>query len=383
MSIEKRGGAWRVRWREGGRNRSRTIGRKSDALAFDAEVRRRLRLGELAFEAADETLDEYVKGIWRKAHAAHLAPKTRQTYAWAYDKHIEPRLGAVSLRQMNPEVIARFQADLIAAGVGGEVVRKAMVLLGGILQRAAEARRIAYNPARVVRKAPLPTGEEVRPLAPATVERLRKAVKRRRHATVLSVMAYAGLRPQEVRGLRWAHVGKRTLVVNASKTGQRRTVRLLSPLAADLREWKLASGRPSSDAFVFPRQDGGMWTVEGFNKWRDRVFAKAAKAAKVEGARPYDLRHSFASLLLHEGRSVIYVARQLGHGAELTMKCYGHVIDELEDAPQLPAEDAIRAARAKSVPNQYPSKKAASGAAGKMPVNLKRPEQDSNLRPTP
>jgi hypothetical protein len=25
--------------------------------------------------------------------------------------------------------------------------------------------------------------------------------------------------------------------------------------------------------------------------------------------RPYDLRHSFASLLLHEGRSVIYVAR--------------------------------------------------------------------------
>jgi integrase len=29
----------------------------------------------------------------------------------------------------------------------------------------------------------------------------------------------------------------------------------------------------------------------------------------------YDLRHSFASLLLHEGRSVIYVARQLGHDA--------------------------------------------------------------------
>lgn len=62
-------------------------------------------------------------------------------------------------------------------------------------------------------------------------------------------------------------------------------------------------------------------------------------------ARPYDLRHSFASLLLHEGRSVIYVARQLGRGAELTMGAYGHVIDELEDQPQLPAEDAILQAR--------------------------------------
>jgi len=33
------------------------------------------------------------------------------------------------------------------------------------------------------------------------------------------------------------------------------------------------------------------------------------------------------------------------HGAQLTMGTYGHVIDELEDAPQLPAEDAIRQAR--------------------------------------
>jgi integrase len=65
----------------------------------------------------------------------------------------------------------------------------------------------------------------------------------------------------------------------------------------------------------------------------------------VDYQRPYDLRHSFASLLLHEGRSVIYVARQLGHGAQLTLDDYGYVLDELEDQPQIPAEDAIRAAR--------------------------------------
>jgi hypothetical protein len=50
-------------------------------------------------------------------------------------------------------------------------------------------------------------------------------------------------------------------------------------------------------------------------------------------------------LLLHEGRDVIYVARQLGHGAELTLRTYGHVIEELEDAPQLSAEEAINLAR--------------------------------------
>jgi integrase len=57
------------------------------------------------------------------------------------------------------------------------------------------------------------------------------------------------------------------------------------------------------------------------------------------------LRRSFASLLLHEGRSVIYVARQLGHDGRLTLTRYGHVIDELEDTPRIVAEAAIARAR--------------------------------------
>ena len=48
---------------------------------------------------------------------------------------------------------------------------------------------------------------------------------------------------------------------------------------------------------------------------------------------------------------MIYVARQLGHDARLTLSRYGHVIDELDDQPRIGAEDAIRAAR---VPSQFP-----------------------------
>ena len=56
-----------------------------------------------------------------------------------------------------------------------------------------------------------------------------------------------------------------------------------------------------------------------------------------------------------EGRSVIYVARQMGHGAALTLGTYGHVIDELEGVEGVDAEDAIRAAREAHVPVSYPS----------------------------
>jgi integrase len=61
--------------------------------------------------------------------------------------------------------------------------------------------------------------------------------------------------------------------------------------------------------------------------------------------RPYDLRHSFASLLLAEGRTVHYVAAQLGHSPVLTLNTYGHVMAEYADAGRIDAEAEIAKAR--------------------------------------
>jgi integrase len=204
----------------------------------------------------------------------------------------------------------------------------------------------------------------------------------------VSVLAHAGLRPGELRAVRWRHVGERTLLVDAEKTGTRRSVRLLAPLRADLLDWRAAADGRGGDDLVFPAADGDEWSANAFEKWRRRVFTPALRSIGVERGRPYDLRHSFASLLLHKGRSVIYVARQLGHGAELTMRTYGHVIEELEDRPQLPAEDAIHEARkaptaAEDVPVSYLSPRAGKAVAARTAGNDERPEQDSNLRPTP
>jgi integrase len=204
----------------------------------------------------------------------------------------------------------------------------------------------------MVRKAPRPRRKEVRPLAPATVERMR-AVSSPRDAALISVLAYAGLRPGEALGLQWQDVREKTLLIERSialgeekdsKTAHR-TVRLLAPLASDLRSWRLRSGRPRDTAYVFPAPDGGAWSKSAYQNWRRRTFGRIRANAEALTARPYDLRHSFASLLLHEGRSVIYVARQLGHDARLTLTTYGHVIDELEDQPHISAEDAIAEAR--------------------------------------
>jgi hypothetical protein len=81
---------------------------------------------------------------------------------------------------------------------------------------------------------------------------------------------------------------------------------------------------------------------------------------------------------------VIYVARQLGHGAELTLRTYGHVIEELEDSPHLPAEEAIAIARRTHVnPPRTHGAPAENGGEGANGAVVRRPELDSNQRPTP
>lgn len=369
--------SWRVRWRDGGRDsrmNSRSFGRKADAVAFDDELRRRRRLGELATVVGSrDTLDHYVAETWAKTHAVTLARSTARTYAGLYDLHIAPYLGQLKLAELTPEVIARWQAERVAAGAGRSSIHKTLTLLGGILQRAMESGRISRNPVRLVRKVKRPKKKEVRPLAPATVEALR-ATGSPTDATLISVLAYSGLRPQEALALRWSDIRERTILVERAvslgeeadtKTTAHRTVRLLTPLREDLLAWKLRSGRPRNSAAVFPGPEDRSWSKTSYDNWRGRNFDRALERAGVDHTTPYALRHSFASLLLHEGRSVIYVARQLGHDARVTLSTYGHVIDELEGAPQISAEDAIRAARgtrcAIGVPSEGGSRRDAGG----------------------
>jgi integrase len=166
-----------------------------------------------------------------------------------------------------------------------------------------------------VRKAPLPLADEVRPLAPVAVEAIRAAMLARdtspswRHwdATLISVLAYAGVRPQEARALRWGHVHERTLIANAEKTRSRRSVRLLAPLRADLAEWRMACGRPGDREWVFPGDDGGQWTATAYALWRARRFADALPAARQESDGPL-CTSPFVRFPVPARRTVIYVA---------------------------------------------------------------------------
>jgi integrase len=137
--------------------------------------------------------------------------------------------------------------------------------------------------------------------------------------------------------------------LKGTKTGAERTVRLLSPLSQDLAEWRLAQGCPEPDTIVFPGDSPHGTLTEGqWNRWTQGTFRAAKLAVGLPRARAYDLRHSFVSLLIHEGQSILEVARQAGHSPQTCLRDHGHLFDEFDPAKREPAEAVIGAARASS-----------------------------------
>jgi integrase len=351
---------WRVRWRdERGRGRNKTFDKLGDARAYEAKLRTLKRTGALAdLDAGRETLAEFVEEWWRVYAGPNLARATLRSYARFWNSHALPRLGDVPLRELTPQRVAYFRADLEQAGVGIEAIRKTMTMLQGVLQRAVEWGRVPTNAVKMTRKPPMPLKPVVEAIPPHRIETMRSLLLERgrtRDAALVSILAYAGLRPQEALALEWRHVRERTLLVERALSDgelkvlknrrQPRAVKMLSPLRDDIATWRDAAS-PSPNDPVFAAATGGFWRASDWRNWRKRIYKPVAEAVGIDGARPYDLRHAFASLLIHEGRlSVVEIAAQLGHNPTVCLDTYAHVMAEQDGGDRTSAEEQIAAAR--------------------------------------
>jgi integrase len=83
----------------------------------------------------------------------------------------------------------------------------------------------------------------------------------------------------------------------------------------------LKKGKPMPE-WVFPSLEGTALEERNVR----HVFTRMLEKAELRRIRLHDLRHTFASLLLQHGESVVYVKEQLGHGSiQITVDTYGHL----------------------------------------------------------
>jgi integrase len=367
MSVDKVSGGWKVRYRDhSGKARAETLATKVEASKRDAEIK-------LAKKAHDpipargrgkgrESFKDFALETWWPKHVENrLEKKTQEGYAAQLDKHLIPIIGDDALAFIDVERVLDVRAQLAAQKVKSYTAARALKLLKQILGFAVQTGRIPHNPAAVLaERGQLPSQarvKQIRPLWPVETEAVRKALlasngqNNLRDATLVSVLAYAGLRPSESLGLAWKHIGKDSITVEravkdgqlgATKTGETRIVpHLIRPLMADLAEWKLAAPNTGPNALVFPNGDGTPWTEATYKSWKKRVFRPHAP----EGADLYSFRHGYACLLRREGEDTTEIAERMGNSAAVNEQHYRSIFRSFRNEPPLPLETVVLDAR--------------------------------------
>jgi integrase len=380
--------AYRVRYLNAqGQRKARTFDTPQDAMDFRGRLRLLKRAGDLAaLDLGRDSLEQFSRDYWRLYAEVRLASRTAQTYRSLWNCHVRQRLGGMQLRQITPLVVSVFVSELQDAGASVQTVRACLSLLQSMFSRAVEWDRVRINVVKLVAKPRAPQTRAVKPLLPADVEAIRAhMLANRRHgltdATLVSVLAYAGLRPQEALALEWRHLRENTLVIEQRCVDEKilpgqkttrppRSIPLFSVLRGDLREHQLACRR--SEGLIFQRAGEIPWRTSDWREWRVRVWQPACEAIGLatithttsvlagkhkttrnyRGPVPYHLRHSFASLLIHEGQhSLVQISEWLGHSTLTVLRNYAHVIADVAGRSLLPSEHAIKTARAAPPPH--------------------------------
>ena len=133
--------------------------------------------------------------------------------------------------------------------------------------------------------------------------------------------------------------------IETPKSGKSRRVDM-TPQLADALRMQMAEnnkkgmklGLGGSPEYLFTNEKGGFIDL---NNWRRRVFNKALKEVELRKIRVHDLRHSYATIRISRGDSILDVSNQLGHhSVKLTLDTYSHwlpgknkaEVDALDDA---------------------------------------------------
>lgn len=157
---------------------------------------------------------------------------------------------------------------------------------------------------------------------------------------------WTGLRTSEIIALEWRDIDfdrmtanirrARTQVATKAETTKTRSgtreIKLLSPALEALERQREFTKK--GVIFLNPRT-GLHW--EGDAPIRKTAWTPALKRAEVRYRRPYQTRHTFASMMLSSGEPIAWVSNQLGHSTVLmTASAYAtYIPDSRPDAGEL------------------------------------------------
>lgn len=313
------------------------------------EIRRRIELGNFSFadffpdsprsrteQSQAETFGK-LADLWHKSQG-RLAAATKDQYGTAV------RFWKKVIGESRP--IQDIDHKYLAAKIGGYPWSSAkthnnyLIALRGILALEYRGPLAIHNPLNgienmaTVKRLPDPFTEEERN---RILEYLKERYDKRVFAYFLW-MFFTGMRPEEAIALRWSDIDFKEGIIrvqrvrtfkgaerDGSKTHTVRDVDLMPQAIAALSIMKPYTLMKDGDIFENP-VTGKSWHDE--RSQRDTYWKPALKLLGIRWRRPYNTRHTFATVALMKDAPPGYVASQLGHSTKTLHDKYARWMPE-------------------------------------------------------
>jgi integrase len=283
-----------------------------------------------------------------------------------------PHLGQLPLRHITTAELRAYIAKLESTVSSVDYRRGVLSELSSILEAAVDDKRLARNPmhAKSVKWPKAPRERREAWLLERALQ-VRDVISPRNRVTVVLGLG-CGLRQGEVFGLSpedidyargVLHVRRQVQAINGKlyfalpKGGKTRTVDMPPSVAQELKrhvkafppvEVELPWEKPGADrprkrfSLVLTTRFGNAVAVNTWNtySWKPALAKAGIIPPRPKGAKPWQweaapkdgfhvLRHTYASMMLEAGESVVTVARWLGHSSPaVTLGYYAHFMPE-------------------------------------------------------
>ena len=268
--------------------------------------------------SASILFEDVASEVFRR-YKRHWKPRTLEVNLGYFRNQILPWFKGRKIGTITRRDVQRWFASLHATPVAAD--RSAPVL--SVILRQAEVygyRPEGSNPCTGIKRYRR-RGRE-RFLNHDEIQRLNRVLDNKREkrpvmVALVRLLLLSGCRRSEILNLQWSDFREDHLYLPDSKTGPR-TV-WLSSFAR-----RILDALPRSGPWVFPSPHG------------DRHVSKAAlhyfwsdvrAEAGITDVRLHDLRHTYASIALAQGETILTIGRLLGHNDPATTLKYTHLAD--------------------------------------------------------
>ncbi len=331
-----------------GKRKQRASGQPTfaEARRMLIEIEARIARGKLGVPERDAATTLTVQDLTERFLAEYDSPRIADVTRWAAKQRIILRpvlddVGSERAASLDVSRVERLRNRLMRR-YAANTARGQLAALGSIFSWATKKRLLTSNPLvelkkpKKVARIEFLSTEDARKLLAAADAQAERSLRASVLAIALRLGLLAGLRAGEIFGLRWQDVDLSRAVLTVAKSyrsqtksGVARSVPMPDALLDALHKWQSICPK-TREGVVCPlsldKSARGGWHQTSRRRPELSVLYRAA-GLPIPAAPWHCLRHSYASLFVQSGGSIVTLQKLLGHSDIKTTMVYAHIDD--------------------------------------------------------